>query len=95
MNFDWVYKINVDGIGMELFVQVFQNRVFIGFDWIVYFNYVVVRVRGNNYYEDEFYLINFVGIMNMFVVDQLGILGNFMFLVDGMAVFYIYDVSES
>ncbi len=95
MNFDRAYKINADGTGMELFAQAPQNRAFTGFDWTAHSNHVAARVRGNNHYEDELYLINPAGTMNMLVADQPGTLGNPMFSVDGTAVLYTYDVSES
>jgi TolB protein len=95
MNFNKAYKINADGTGLTEFAEAPSGRAFTGMDWSSHPNHVVARVRGNNHYEDELYLINAQGVLQPLRADEPGALGNPMFSVDGTQVLYSYDQSGS
>ncbi len=95
MNFNKAYKINADGTGLTEFAEAPSGRAFTGMDWSSHPNHVVARVRGNNHYEDELYLINAQGALQPLRADEPGALGNPMFSVDGTQVLYSYDQSGS
>lgn len=95
MNFNRAYKINVDGTGLSLFAEAPEGRAFSGLDWTAHPNHVVARVRGNQHYQDELFLINPAGELDTLLADQPGALGNPMFSVDGTQVLYTYDISGS
>ncbi len=86
-----MYKINIDGTGLELFYEL-SNEEFIEVDWTGQGNLVAARTIGDMPYDSRILLFKEDGTFLQEIVPDLpGGIGGPAFSIDGNSILYTWD----
>lgn len=95
MNFDELWRINIDGTGLTKLTDALPGFTFTEVDWTASGNKIVARLTGDNPYNSLINIYNADGsFVQQLVGDIPGSTGGSMFSIDGNFVLYTHDVSE-
>ena len=95
MNFDELWRINIDGTGLTKLTDALPGFTFTEVDWTASGNKIVARLTGDNPYNSLINIYNANGsFVQQLVGDIPGSTGGSMFSIDGNFVLYTHDVSE-
>lgn len=95
MNFDELYRINIDGTGLTKLTDAIPGFDFTEVDWTATGNRIVARITGDNPYNSIINIYNADGsFVQQLVNDIPGSTGGPMFSIDGNFVLYTHDISE-
>ena len=94
MNFDELYRINIDGTGLTKLTDAPPGFDFTEADWTASGNKIVARLTGDNPYNSLVNIYNNNGsFVQQLVSDDPGSIGGAMYSIDGSHVLYTYDES--
>ena len=89
-----LYKINIDGSGLEQIAKAPDGQSFSACDWSPANNRLVVRTTGPNHYDNDIYLMESDGTyIRKLVANTIGTTGNPQFSIDGNTILYTKDIS--
>ncbi|RMG83039.1 MAG: hypothetical protein D6714_10460 [Bacteroidetes bacterium] len=95
MHLHKLYRINLDGSGLQLVAQAPPNYTFSECDWTPVNNQIVARVTGINPYDSKILLYDQNGnLLKEVMPDLPGSTGGAVFSIDGKYILYTYDVSQ-
>ena len=89
-----LYKINVNGTGLEKIAEAPSGQSFSACDWSPQGNRIAVRTTGPNNFDNEIFLLDANGVfLRKLVANTRGNTGNPQFSVDGRFILYTKDIS--
>jgi len=94
MNFDELYRINIDGTGLNKIADATNGFTFTEVDWSGSSNKICARLTGNNPYNSVINIYDLEGnIQEQPVVDVQGSTGGGVLSIDGNYLLFTQDVS--
>ena len=95
MSMNKLYRINLDGSGLQLVAEAPFNHTFSECDWSLTNNRIIARTTGLNPYNSKIYLYDLNGnVLKEVMSDIPGSTGGAVFSIDGNYVLYTHDISE-
>jgi hypothetical protein len=93
-NFDKLYKINVDGSGLELIFQTPNGKFISECDWSVDSSIIALKVTNLNGYETEVYVINSTGtVIENVISGTMGAIGGLHLSVTNSKLIFTRDIT--
>jgi TolB protein len=89
-----LFKIGVDGIGLEKLADAPDGQMFAEVDWATTGGFLAVRTTGNNVYNSDFFLLDDEGnFLTQVYSDIPGRETGPQFSIDGNSLMYTHDIT--